>query len=247
MLPLRQRISEPNSPLPVTIFETPPKLHSAPPSPAPPSPAPPSPAPPSPAPPSPAPPSPAPPSPAPPSPAPPSPALHMLLPLRQRISNEPSPCEVRRIVKILNCLLLPCSSFCSLPHFPSLICRLWGKALWGNAYLKSPLPNEVMGRMSRQSDFLKKAHWWRAQATRFMLRWPSAYLCHIINRERHHVYGMHVARQVVASQTDQRSLLLGKSSRAGQRTLLEDSPGSGNRVSEEEKEDGTRSAEPPEF
>ncbi|CAI6002764.1 unnamed protein product [Closterium sp. NIES-64] len=83
--------------------------------------------------------------------------------------------------------------------------------LWGKAYLKSPLPNEVMGRMSKHSKFLKKAHWWRAQATRFMLRWPSAYLCHIINRERHHVYGMHVARQVVASHMDLRTLLLGES------------------------------------
>ncbi|CAI5461172.1 unnamed protein product [Closterium sp. Yama58-4] len=79
--------------------------------------------------------------------------------------------------------------------------------LWGKAYLKSPLPNEVMGRLSKNSKFLKKAHWWRAQATRFMLRWPSAYLCHIINRERHHVYGMHVARQVVASRMDQNSML----------------------------------------
>ncbi|CAI5472437.1 unnamed protein product [Closterium sp. Yama58-4] len=57
------------------------------------------------------------------------------------------------------------------------------------------------------SKYLKKVHWWRAQATRFMLRWPSAYLCHIINRERHHVYGMHVARQVLASQMDQKGLL----------------------------------------
>ncbi|CAI5973313.1 unnamed protein product [Closterium sp. NIES-64] len=79
--------------------------------------------------------------------------------------------------------------------------------LWGKAYMKSPLPNEVMGRMGEHTKFLKKAHWWRAQATRFMLRWPSAYLCHIINRERHHVYGMHVARQVMASRMDQKSLL----------------------------------------
>ncbi|CAI7844031.1 unnamed protein product, partial [Closterium sp. NIES-53] len=75
------------------------------------------------------------------------------------------------------------------------------------SHVASKISNEVIGRMSKQSEFLKKAHWWRAQATRFMLRWPSAYLCHIINRERHHVYGMHVARQVVASQMDLRTLL----------------------------------------
>ncbi|CAI5989486.1 unnamed protein product [Closterium sp. NIES-64] len=129
--------------------------------------------------------------------------------------------------------------------------------LWGKAYLKSPLPNEVMGRMGEHSRFLKKAHWWRAQATRFMLRWPSAYLCHIINRERHHVYGMHVARQVVASRMDQTSLLaefrrsgrgseevkrdVGKKSevhsRMDQRSLLAESWGS-SKVTKERQELG---------
>ncbi|CAI5510537.1 unnamed protein product [Closterium sp. Naga37s-1] len=104
--------------------------------------------------------------------------------------------------------------FATLPGFgvdqgSEVIAQLNATAaeLWGKAYLRSPLPNEVMGRMGEHSNEFKKAHWWRAQATRFMLRWPSAYLCHIINRERHHVYGMHVARQVVASQMDQRTLL----------------------------------------
>ncbi|CAI5973310.1 unnamed protein product, partial [Closterium sp. NIES-64] len=115
--------------------------------------------------------------------------------------------------------------FATLPGFgvdqgSEVIAQLNATAaeLWGKAYLRSPLPNEVMGRMGEHTNEFKKAHWWRAQATRFMLRWPSAYLCHIINRERHHVYGMHVARQVVASRMDQTSLLaeFGRSGRGSE-------------------------------
>ncbi|CAI5486246.1 unnamed protein product [Closterium sp. Naga37s-1] len=36
-------------------------------------------------------------------------------------------------------------------------------------------------------------HWWRSQAARFLLRWPSLHLCHVINRERHVSTGLHVA------------------------------------------------------
>ncbi|CAI5494377.1 unnamed protein product [Closterium sp. Naga37s-1] len=41
-----------------------------------------------------------------------------------------------------------------------------------------------------------KVHWWRAQGVRFMLRWPSAHLCHVINQQRHTAYGMHVANRI---------------------------------------------------
>ncbi|CAI7861238.1 unnamed protein product [Closterium sp. NIES-53] len=43
-----------------------------------------------------------------------------------------------------------------------------------------------------------QVHWWRAQAVRFIMRWPSAHLCHVINQERHRAFSMlaanHVAR-----------------------------------------------------
>ncbi|CAI7915090.1 unnamed protein product, partial [Closterium sp. NIES-54] len=100
--------------------------------------------------------------------------------------------------------------------------------------------------------FPHQAHWWRAQATRFMLRWPSAYLCHIINRERHHVYGMHMARQVVASQEDQRTLLaqFGTSGRGpeDQRSLAAEFGRSGRGPEGGKREVGKRStaAEPTE-
>ncbi|CAI7795342.1 unnamed protein product [Closterium sp. NIES-54] len=45
---------------------------------------------------------------------------------------------------------------------------------------------------------LLQVHWWRAQAVRFMLRWPSAHLCHVINQQRHTAYGIHVANHIAS-------------------------------------------------
>eukprot|EP00271_Cylindrocystis_brebissonii_P010645 TRINITY_DN2690_c0_g1_i1.p1 TRINITY_DN2690_c0_g1~~TRINITY_DN2690_c0_g1_i1.p1 ORF type:complete len:221 (-),score=26.59 TRINITY_DN2690_c0_g1_i1:628-1290(-) len=42
---------------------------------------------------------------------------------------------------------------------------------------------------------------------RFMLRWPTTYMCHLINRARHTAYGPRVARQVLTSEASQRFLL----------------------------------------
>ncbi|CAI5481252.1 unnamed protein product [Closterium sp. Yama58-4] len=41
---------------------------------------------------------------------------------------------------------------------------------------------EVRGRVKASVPRLQQVHWWRAQSLRFMLRWPSAYLCHVSNR-----------------------------------------------------------------
>lgn len=40
-------------------------------------------------------------------------------------------------------------------------------------------------------------NWWRAQAVRFLLRWPSSYLCHVLNFARHQAYGQAVAEAVL--------------------------------------------------
>lgn len=42
-----------------------------------------------------------------------------------------------------------------------------------------------------------QVNWWRAQGVRFLLRWPSAYLCHILNFARHQAYGRAVAEAVL--------------------------------------------------
>ncbi|CAI6000165.1 unnamed protein product [Closterium sp. NIES-65] len=49
--------------------------------------------------------------------------------------------------------------------------------------------------------------WWRAQALRFMLRWPSPYLCHLLNRHRHRAYGMQVARGMATHHAEAQGIL----------------------------------------
>ncbi|CAI5487063.1 unnamed protein product [Closterium sp. Naga37s-1] len=71
---------------------------------------------------------------------------------------------------------------------------------WGEAYKEREVVQEVEGALyARMDDKIRKKHWWRAQSVRFMLRWPSRHLCHLINRERHTAYGMHVAAQLAAA------------------------------------------------
>ncbi|CAI5462560.1 unnamed protein product [Closterium sp. Yama58-4] len=79
--------------------------------------------------------------------------------------------------------------------------------LWGEAYAKDPDVVEQRGEVQLEGTEHKKLHWWRAQAVRFMLRWPSAHLCHVINQQRHTAYGMHVANRM-ARQAELHSQLL---------------------------------------
>ncbi|CAI5985721.1 unnamed protein product [Closterium sp. NIES-65] len=51
-----------------------------------------------------------------------------------------------------------------------------------------------------------QVHWWRAQSIRFLLRSPSAYLCHITNRVRHTSYGLSLAAHLAASAAHQAAL-----------------------------------------
>ncbi|GJP50995.1 hypothetical protein CLOM_g10148 [Closterium sp. NIES-68] len=65
--------------------------------------------------------------------------------------------------------------------------------LWGKAYAASPDVVEFMGQLPRTDDKYQMLHWWRSQSVRFMLRWPSAHMCHATNKERHTAYGLHTA------------------------------------------------------
>ncbi|GJP47124.1 hypothetical protein CLOM_g6356 [Closterium sp. NIES-68] len=69
-------------------------------------------------------------------------------------------------------------------------------SLWGDAYSTDPDVVEHRGEVLLEGTDDKKLHWWRAQAVRFMLRWPSAHLCHVINQQRHTAYGMHAANRI---------------------------------------------------
>ncbi|CAI5983457.1 unnamed protein product, partial [Closterium sp. NIES-64] len=83
--------------------------------------------------------------------------------------------------------------------------------LWGSAYLATPPTVEHWGKMQGMSTNESMTHWWRAQATRFMLRWPSAHLCHVINQQRHAAFGMLVANQLATFIPTQTAFLRGLS------------------------------------
>lgn len=51
---------------------------------------------------------------------------------------------------------------------------------------------ENQGKLFHADERRARMSWWRAQATRYLLRWPSTYLCRLTNRERHLVYGKQV-------------------------------------------------------
>ncbi|CAI5474521.1 unnamed protein product [Closterium sp. Yama58-4] len=69
-------------------------------------------------------------------------------------------------------------------------------SLWGDAYLNSTCTVEAEGRLMPLDPELRKVHWWRAQAVRFIMRWPSAHLCHVTNQERHRAFGTLAANHV---------------------------------------------------
>ncbi|CAI6001462.1 unnamed protein product [Closterium sp. NIES-64] len=83
---------------------------------------------------------------------------------------------------------------------------------WGTAYLESRGDTEVMGRVRVENPPYLQVHWWRAQSFRFMLRWPSAYLCHLTNRARHEAYGLPVATRLVSSLLHQQNIIASLSS-----------------------------------
>lgn len=50
--------------------------------------------------------------------------------------------------------------------------------------------------MNRAAQRLE-VNWWRSQGVRFFMRWPSAYLCHLLNLARHQTYGLEAAATVL--------------------------------------------------
>lgn len=42
--------------------------------------------------------------------------------------------------------------------------------------------------------------WWRAQAVRYLLRFPSEYLCHLLNFARHQTFGFEAAQLALSAQ-----------------------------------------------
>ncbi|CAI5468729.1 unnamed protein product [Closterium sp. Yama58-4] len=111
------------------------------------------------------------------------------------------------------------------PHSTALAARRWG-----TAYLESRGDTEVMGKVRAENPPYLQVHWWRAQSFRFMLRWPSAYLCHLTNRARHEAYGLPVSTRLVTSLLQQQNIIasLSSSSSSSASPSLQDSPNPDN-------------------
>ncbi|CAI5489872.1 unnamed protein product [Closterium sp. Naga37s-1] len=131
----------------------------------------------------------------------------------------------------------PCRPLSQLAHViasnDSLVCALAtlypssrphsaAARAWGDAYKQRPYLVEERGVMVNASEehmqpslFLSpptplsvpQAYWWQAQALRFLLRWPSALLCHATNRMRHSAYGLQTAVLAAAQVAEQRAIL----------------------------------------
>ncbi|GJP32609.1 hypothetical protein CLOM_g17221 [Closterium sp. NIES-68] len=80
-------------------------------------------------------------------------------------------------------------------------------SLWGAPYLSIPPTVEHWGQMQGMTANESMTHWWRAQATRFMMRWPSAHLCHVSNQQRHAAFGPLVANQLATFAPTQSAFL----------------------------------------
>ncbi|CAI7902940.1 unnamed protein product, partial [Closterium sp. NIES-53] len=107
---------------------------------------------------------------------------------------------------------------------------------WWGAWYERPNTVEVKGKMAEEADVMPhtlltpffppphasltplfpcphaslslcQVHWWRAQSLRFMLRWPSPYLCHLTNRLRHSSLSLSIATRLSSSSALQSSLL----------------------------------------
>ncbi|CAI7853480.1 unnamed protein product [Closterium sp. NIES-54] len=72
---------------------------------------------------------------------------------------------------------------------------------WGTPWVQRQVSTELLGQRFDAEGRYLQVSWWRSQSLRFMLRWPSRYLCHLLNRARHDTYGYRVALRVAATQT----------------------------------------------
>ncbi|CAI5502772.1 unnamed protein product [Closterium sp. Naga37s-1] len=92
-------------------------------------------------------------------------------------------------------------------HLPLPSMSLWVAPDGKPPELEHPFTIEQLGRIWVPNDNHIGERWWRSQTARFLMRWPSALLCHITNRVRHNTYGMAVAERVVAATAKQQSIL----------------------------------------
>ncbi|CAI5946673.1 unnamed protein product [Closterium sp. NIES-65] len=78
---------------------------------------------------------------------------------------------------------------------------------WGMPWRDRPSTVEVQGVLEGADERTMQHRWWHAQSARFLLRWPSAHLCHVINRIRHVSYGLRVAVHISDISTEESSII----------------------------------------
>eukprot|EP00850_Spirogloea_muscicola_P000353 SM000001S04755 [mRNA] locus=s1:2056785:2059406:+ [translate_table: standard] len=98
--------------------------------------------------------------------------------------------------------------FVYVPHqaFAGLYWRADYAYHWGRPWDGQEASLELLGQQFSQDDYYGATNWYRSQAVRYMLRWPSRAMCQITNKVRHDAYGAHVALEVVAAGAAQAAL-----------------------------------------
>ncbi|GAQ87077.1 hypothetical protein KFL_003290140 [Klebsormidium nitens] len=75
---------------------------------------------------------------------------------------------------------------------------------WGQPWISDPTTTEeVAGKLFDGGESTNRMRWWRAQATSYLLRFPTQYLCSLCNHERNRNYGRKVAREVLEAKQRQ--------------------------------------------
>ena len=64
--------------------------------------------------------------------------------------------------------------------------------------------------------WLDQAQWWRAQAIRYMMRWPTPSLCHVTNKVRHESMGKLAAKRDASANLGQKRAIDSESKRVGE-------------------------------
>ncbi|CAN6201776.1 unnamed protein product [Urochloa humidicola] len=79
--------------------------------------------------------------------------------------------------------------------------KMWAAGvprLWGEPWKYMQPTTEVNGTLIRHHR-RKDARWWIAQATRYLMRFPTEYTCGLLNSGRHSAFGMQAAKLVLES------------------------------------------------
>ncbi|GAQ81562.1 hypothetical protein KFL_000840050 [Klebsormidium nitens] len=74
--------------------------------------------------------------------------------------------------------------------------------IWGKPWL-SQVPTIEIGDALLTMTGEEHRRWWRSQATRYLMRYPSQYLCRLMNRERQRMFGYEEAKSIISSAGDE--------------------------------------------